>query len=103
MSTIASGGEDDDGATLTSYTKKMNEFGISVLDSTGSLRDMGEVIEEIGEKWTTLTREQQISLAQTAAGTRQYNNLLALFDNWDMYNEALRTSQNAAGTLNEQN
>lgn len=103
MSTIASGGEDDDGATLTSYTKKMNEFGISVLDSTGSLRDMGKVIEEIGEKWNTLTREQQISLAQTAAGTRQYNNLLALFDNWDMYNEALETSQNAAGTLNEQN
>lgn len=36
------------------------------------------------------------------AGTRQYNNLLSLFDNWDMYTEALETSADAAGTLNKQ-
>ena len=36
------------------------------------------------------------------AGTRQYNNLLSLFDNWDMYTEALETSANAAGTLQKQ-
>lgn len=36
------------------------------------------------------------------AGTRQYNNLLALFDNWDDYEQALLTSAAAAGTLNEQ-
>ena len=36
------------------------------------------------------------------AGTRQYNNLLSLFDNWDMYENALLTSSAAAGTLNEQ-
>jgi len=33
------------------------------------------------------------------AGTRQYNNLLSLFDNWDMYLDALETSRNAVGTL----
>ena len=36
------------------------------------------------------------------AGTRQYNNLIALFDNWDKYTDALNMSANAAGTLNEQ-
>lgn len=36
------------------------------------------------------------------AGVRQYNNLLALFDNWDMYTDALNTSANAAGTLQHQ-
>jgi len=63
---------------------------------------MGEVMEEIGGRWQNLTREQQINLAQTMAGQRQYNNLLALFDNFDKYNEALNTAQNAAGTLQEQ-
>jgi hypothetical protein len=63
---------------------------------------MGQVIEEIGEKWADLSTEQRIALAQVAAGTRQYNNLIALFDNWDMYKSALETSANAAGTLNEQ-
>ena len=36
------------------------------------------------------------------AGTRQYNNLLSLFDNWDMYQEALSVSEGAAGTLQQQ-
>ena len=91
-----------DEATLGEYTKQMAEMGINVLDSNNHLRDMGAVIEEIGAKWETLNREQQIALAQTMAGTRQYNNLLALFENWDMYTKAIQTSANATGTLQAQ-
>lgn len=93
----------DTETTLGDYTEKMNEIaGINVLNANNQLRDMGEVVEEVGDKWTTLSREQQIALSQVMAGTRQYNNLLSLFDNWDMYTEALNTSANAAGTLQEQ-
>lgn len=92
----------DEETTLGNYTEKMAEMGFNVLDANGKLRDMGEVIEEIGGKWATLSREQQVALSQIMAGTRQYNNLLSLFDNWDMYTEALETSANAAGTLQEQ-
>jgi TP901 family phage tail tape measure protein len=88
--------------SLGNYTKKMAEMGFSVLDSTGNMRDLGEVIEEIGGKWATLSREQQISLAQTMAGTRQYNNLIALFDNWADYEDALNVSMQANGTLQKQ-
>ena len=92
----------DDETTLGNYTSKMAELGVNVLDANGNLRDMGEVIEEIGNNWQNLSREQQINLSQTMAGVRQYNNLLALFDNWDMYTDALETSANAAGTLQHQ-
>ena len=92
----------DSETTLGNYTEAMAEMGFNVLDMNGNLRDMGEVIEEIGNKWSTMSREQQLSLSQTIAGTRQYNNLLSLFDNWDMYTKALDTSANAAGTLQEQ-
>ena len=89
--------------TLGSYTEKMKEIaGINVLDANNQLRDMGEVIEEVGNKWTTLSREQQVALSQAMAGTRQYNNLLSLFDNWGMYQEALSISEGAAGTLQQQ-
>lgn len=102
MSTIQAGGMDEEGNTLTSYTEKMNNFGISVLDQAGNLRNMGDVMEEIGQKWQYMNKEQQVSLAQAMAGTRQYNNLMALFENWDMYNSALKTSENALGTLQKQ-
>ncbi len=95
-------GIDEDGVSLGNYSGKMAQLGINVLNANGKLRDMGEVMEEIGGKWDTLTREQQVYLAQTMAGQRQYNNLLALFDNFEEYNKALNTAQNAAGTLQEQ-
>ena len=95
-------GIDQDGVDLGRYSGKMAELGFNVLDANGKLRDMGEVIEQIGGRWEYLTREQQISLAQIMAGQRQYSNLIALFDNFEKYNEALNTAQNAAGTLNKQ-
>lgn len=95
-------GIDEDGVTLGNYSGKMADLGFNVLDATGHLRDMGEVMEEIGGRWQDLTREQQVSLAQTMAGQRQYSNLIALFDNFEEYNKALNTAQNAAGTLQEQ-
>lgn len=92
----------DTETTLDNYTEQMAQMGVNVLDANNKLRDMGDVIEEVGDKWNTMSREQQVFLAQAMAGTRQYNNLLALFDNWDAYNEALETSANAMGTLQDQ-
>ena len=93
-----------DGETsLDQYTEKMNEMGVNVLNAEGKLRDMGEVIEEVGNKWPEMSREQQVALSQIMAGTRQYNNLLSLFNNWDMYESALKTSKNSLGELEKQN
>ena len=50
-------GISDDGATLDYYTKQMAELGINVLNAQGQLRDMGEVIEEVGGNWADFTRE----------------------------------------------
>lgn len=95
-------GADNAETTLGNYSNKMAELGFNVLDSEGKMRDLGVVMEEIGNNWKNLSREQQIYLAQTMAGTRQYNNLIALFDNWEQYQSALNVSQKAAGTLQKQ-
>lgn len=95
-------GTEESGITLGKYTAEMATMGIRVLDSSNKLRDMGDVIEEVGSKWNSFTREQQVALAQTMAGTRQYNNLIALFDNWDMYTQAIETSKNSTGELQKQ-
>ena len=93
----------DTETTLDAYTQQMLDIGgVNVLNAKNELRDMGEVIEEVGNKWSSMSREQQVALSQVMAGTRQYNNLLSLFDNWDMYEEALATSQTSAGELQRQ-
>lgn len=96
-------GTDDAEVSLGNYTGKMAKLGINVLDANDELRDTGDVMTEIGEKWGSMTREQQIYLAQTMAGQRQMNNLIALFDNWDTYTKELNTSLAANDELNEKN
>lgn len=96
------GGEDESGVKLGDVSSTLDAVGVSIMDTEGNMRDLGEVIEEVASKWNTWTDAQQNAIAQAMAGKRQYNNLLALFDNWDMYNQALETSKNATGTLQKQ-
>jgi len=46
---------------------------------------MDNILNEMGAKWETLSKDQQVALAQTVAGVRQYNQLVSLMDNWDFF------------------
>ena len=95
-------GVDEFGVSLGDVSGKLQQVGVQVLDQEGNLRDMGDVMEEVAEKWGTWTAAQQQAIVVAMAGKRQYNNLLALFENWDMYETALSTSKNSEGTLEKQ-
>ncbi|MBO5424812.1 MAG: phage tail tape measure protein [Lachnospiraceae bacterium] len=104
MSELQAGGEDEEGWTTGKVEAALNKVGMSVLDEeTGQLRDMGKVIEQIGEMWTDMNRESQVAVANALAGQRQASRLIALFENWSMYTDAVNTSQNALGSTMEQN
>lgn len=89
----------EDGVDLNKYSKALKSVGIDVLTASGQLRSMGTVIEELGNKWTTLSTAQQSALAQTIGGARQYTNLMALFSNWDKYQINLDLAINSDGAL----
>ena len=95
-------GVDEFGVSLGDVSGTLKKVGIEVLDQNGNLREMGTVMEEVASKWGTWTEAQQQAIAVAMAGKRQYNNLLALFENWDMYENALAVSQNSEGTLESQ-
>lgn len=94
-----------DGAqiSLGKYSGAMADLGFNVLDTNGNLRDTGEVIEQIGGRWDTLTKEQQVYLAQTMGGQRQITQLMALFENWNRYVDLLNVSLDSEGSLLEKN
>lgn len=96
-------GTDQAEISLGNYSGKMASLGFNVFDTNGKLKDTGDVIEEVGERWGQLSREQQLYLAQVMGGTRQYSRLISLFDNWNMYTDMLNVSLNSQGTLLEKN
>ena len=95
-------GVDEFGTKLGEVSSQLQTMGINILDTNGDMRDMTSVMTEVADKWNTWTSAQKQAAAIAMAGKRQYNNLVALFDNWDMYGEALETSMGAAGTLEKQ-
>ena len=97
----------EDGTTLNKYSEALQKVGISIFDSAGEMKKMDDILDEMGSKWETLSKDQQAALAQTVAGVRQYNQLVALMDNWDSGDSDsmqanLATSYSADGTLQEQ-
>lgn len=92
----------DDGTTLNKYSSALEAVGVNIKNEAGELKDMDEILDEIGAKWNTIGKDQQIALAQTVAGVRQYNQFIALMDNWDFMQENLQTVAKASGTLDEQ-
>lgn len=102
MGDLKVSGIDEFGTSLGDVSNQLKQMGINVLDQEGNLRDMGTVIEEVADKWGGWTDAQRQAAAVAIAGKRQYNNLIALFDNWNMYESALTTSQASEGTLQKQ-
>ena len=92
----------DDGTNLNKYSKALQAVGINVKEQNGELKDMDSILAEMGAKWKTLSKDQQVALAQTVAGVRQYNQLIALMDHFDFYEQNLAAAQNSEGTLQEQ-
>ena len=102
MGDLAIGAEDEFGVALGDVSGKMKQMGIDILNQQGNMRDMGDIIEEVAEKWKTWTNAQQQAAAVALAGKRQYNNLFALFENWDMYEANKMVSENSLGELQKQ-
>lgn len=92
----------DDDTTLGTYSQALQAVGIQIKDQQGSLKDMDDILDEMGSKWKTLGKDQQVALAQQVAGTRQYTQLVALMDNWDTFNKNLKSAEASSGTLEQQ-
>ena len=92
----------DDGTTLNKYSEALAKVGISIKNEYGGIKDMNTLLDEMGEKWNLISKDQQIALAQAVGGVRQYNQIVALMDNYDFYQQNLNAAKNADGSLEEQ-
>lgn len=92
----------DDGTTLGQYSQAIAAVGINIKDANGGIKEMDVILDELGAKWNLLSKDTQIALAQNVAGIRQYTQFMAIMDNWDVFEENVKTAQEAGGALEEQ-
>jgi TP901 family phage tail tape measure protein len=63
---------------------------------------MNTILDEMGAKWNTISTAQQVSVAQTVAGVRQYTQLISLMENWDKVQTNVTLAETSSGELERQ-
>lgn len=89
----------EDGVDLNKYSAALEKVGVDVLNADGELRDMDQILDDLGEKWQGLGEETQIALAQTVGGVRQYNQMMALMNNWEDVHKNIDLASKSTGEL----
>lgn len=92
----------DDGVDLNQYSIALQKIGVNVLDANGNLRQMDDILDDLGARWESLTEAQRVATAETVGGMRQYANFMALMDNWSEVQKNITIAANSEGTLQEQ-
>ena len=91
-------GTSEDGETdVNQVETALKSVGIALRDSQNQLRDLDDVLSELGPKWNSLDRNTQAYLGTVIAGTRQQSRFIALMQNWDRALELTAVSENSAG------
>ena len=97
----------EDGVDLNKYSEALQKVGVEALDATGELRRADDILTDMAAKWETLSNAEQVALAQAVGGVRQYNQIVALMDEWDSgdadsMQANLKTAYGAEGELQKQ-
>lgn len=87
----------EDGVDVNRVDAALKVIGVDLLDANRQFRDLEDVLTEVGEKWDTLTTNQQANVAVALAGTRQQSRLIAMMQDFDRTQELVNISMNSAG------
>ena len=63
-------------------SKALSSIGISVYDENGEYQDFSKTLDQLSEKWNTLSKSQQSYVAEQMAGIRNLNTMSAIIETW---------------------
>lgn len=76
---------------------------VSTITGTGENRSGFDILGDLAAQWKDLTEAQKLNVATSIGGTRQYNSLLVIMDQWDEVLRGLSNSMNAKGSSERRN
>ncbi|AKQ08523.1 tail length tape measure protein [Bacillus phage PBC2] len=86
-------------STLKAVGVEMYEMG----ENGKELRDVGDILNDLGGKWGSLTNQQQQNTAVTLAGRNHLTKFLALMNNYDTAIKATVTAWQSQGSAMREN
>ena len=92
---------EDEYESLNDIETVLTSVGIKLRENAGTWRDIDEVMEEIAQKWKTWDTTTKNAVATVVAGTRQRENVITLFENWEDVAKYAEIAENAYGTATE--
>lgn len=99
-------GENIEWSDISKAAEALKEVAnIEVFDKNGHLKDFMDIMNELADKWPTLSKypEKIARLQDALAGSRNGNVLFALMGNWEQYEKMLQQYEESSGTALEKN
>ena len=97
MQQVKTGENTEEGVDVNQVETALRSVNIALRDTSGQLRDLEEIFDELGPKWQTLDRNTQAYIGTIIAGTRQQSRFITLMQNWDRVQDLAEQSANSAG------
>lgn len=93
-----------DGVQTNKAEKAINEAGVDIetKNKNGTFRSAEEILNDLGEKWSSLNKDQKGIISSGIAGKHHGESFQALMENWDRYQELYEDAQNSAGAAMRQ-
>ena len=76
---------------------------VSTISPTGENRSGFDILSDLAGQWKDLTEAQKLNVATSIGGTRQYNSLLVMMDQWDEVLRGVNNSMNSKGSSERRN
>lgn len=97
----STGFNSEDATKLNDVVEALDAVKIKATDAEGQLRPFAEVVDELGAKFDTLSKNEQAYIVTTMFGTYQRNRGLTLLKNYNTSLKNFETALNSAGTAEQ--
>lgn len=93
--------------TMKDSEQTLRNVGIAMYEigenGVKSVKPVSQIMNELGERWKTLTAEEQQNIAVKIAGRNQLTRFLAVMNNYDMAVKATNTAYQSQGSAMREN
>ena len=79
----------------------LRKFGIEIMNSNGSMRNLDDILKDLSSQWGTMTDSERQYIAEQVAGNRQRSTLISLMETMSTQELLYQEAMNGSGAMME--